>query len=93
MTQRFQPVKVMWIYALAVGAIMLLAMLWFVFHSIFWFTYPAAYEVAVTLGTNETEYAAVDNFFQVVDNYALIVALIALLIFVVVYSQRKGQQI
>lgn len=83
----------MWIYALVAGAIMLMAMLWFVFHSLFWFVQPAAFNVAVSLGTNDTQYMQVDSFFQAVDNWALIITLIALLIFVVVYAQKKGDAV
>lgn len=83
----------MWIYALVAGTALLMAVLWFVFHSLFWFVQPAAFEVAVKLGTNSTQYNQVDSFFQVVDNWALIITLIALLIFVIVYSQKRGEQI
>ncbi len=87
------PVRVMWIYALAAGALLLLAVIWFIFHSLFWFIQPAAFNVAIKLGTNDTQYSQVDSFFQVIDNWALIIALIALLIFVIVYSQKKGEQV
>lgn len=87
------PVRSMWVYALVAGSLFLMALLWFIFHSIFWFIQPAAFNIAVSLGTNGTQYLQVDSFFQVVDNWALIVCLIALLIFVLVYSQKKGVEV
>lgn len=87
-----RPVRaVLFVYAVAIVGIVLIALVWFLFHYMFWIIQPVTSDLAVDLGTNGTQYTQVDNFFQGIDNWAAILGLIALFLFVIVYSQRRGQ--
>lgn len=83
----------LYVFAVATIGIILIASVWFTFHYIFWMIQPVSSNLANQFGTNGTQYDQVDTFFQGYDNWAAIIALFALLIFCIVYSQRKGQEV
>jgi len=84
------PSRVIYVYAIAIIGIILIASIWFMFHYMFWLIQPVASGIAESMGTNGTQYDQVDAFFQGYDNWAAILGLITLFVFTIVYSQRKG---
>jgi hypothetical protein len=83
----------MYVYA-AVGIFVVLgAFFWFVFHMIFWMIQPVAESLTYRFETNSTQWTNVDTFFQAYDAWALIIALLVMMVFAFVYSQRRGQQV
>ena len=87
------PVRVLYVYAVIAIFVVLGAFFWFIFHYIFWVIQPVASNLAVQFETNSTEWTQVDTFFQTYDAWALILALLVIIVFAFVYSQRRGQQV
>jgi hypothetical protein len=69
------------------------AFFWFIFHYIFWLIQPISASLAYRFNTNGTQWEQVDSFFQAYDAWALIIALLVMMVFAFVYSQRKGQEV
>jgi hypothetical protein len=84
---------VIYVWAMLFIGIILIAGLWYVLHYTFWFFEPAVNNIAERWGTNSTQYYQVDNFFQGYENWAAILAFIALGLSGFVYSQRKGNEV
>lgn len=87
------PVRVLYVYAVIAVAIILIPLFWFFFHYIFWLIQPVTVEVAEDLGTNSPTFYQVDTFFQAVDNWIHLLALLSIAVFVYVYSQRRGREV
>ena len=87
------PVRVLYVYAIVIVGIILIPVVWFGFHYLFWEIQPVAQSISESLGTNSTEYYQVDTFFQAVDEWALLLGLLSLSVWAYVYSQRRGREI
>lgn len=88
-----RPTRLMIVYGIIVLGLLMIPIVWYIFHTLFWLVQPISTTIAENLGTNSTEYYAIDAFFQGVDNYAHIIALVVLGLFGFVYSQRKGRPV
>lgn len=91
--KQFFPVRVIYVYAMAILFVILGACFWFIFHYIFWIIQPVASGITVQFNANGTEWNQVDAFFQAYDAWALILALLCMMLFVFVYSQRRGRTV
>jgi len=81
------------VIGLLVLGVILIAGVWFTFHYIFWVIQPVAVDLATDLNANGTQYTQVDTFFQAIDNWIAIIALLVLVVFGFVYSQRRGVEV
>jgi hypothetical protein len=81
---------VIYVWAMLFIGIILIAGFWYVMHYSFWFFEPAVNHIAEQWGTNSTQYYQVDSFFKNYENWAAILAFIALGLAGFVYEQRKG---
>lgn len=88
-----RPTRLMIVYGMIVLGLLMIPIVWFIFHTLFWLVQPVSSNLAETMGTNSTEYYQVDAFFQGIDNYAHIIALMVLALFGFVYSQRRGKPV
>lgn len=87
------PNRALIVLGFLVIGVLLIATFWFCFHYIFWYVQPLSAYIANNLGTNTTQFQQVDLIFQAFDNYAHVIALIALAVFCIVYSQRRGVEV
>ena len=82
-----------YVYGVLAIGLLIIPVMWLAFHMMFWEVQPVSVEAAETLGTNTTEFYAVDSFFQAFDNWAHVLGLLALGLFAFVYSQRRGREV
>jgi membrane associated rhomboid family serine protease len=87
------PVRVLYVWAMIAVGLIVIPILWFGYHYIFWEIQPVVVAIAEDLGTNSTTFYQVDTFFQAVDHWAHLLALLALGLWGYVYSQRRGRQV
>jgi len=87
------PVRVLYVYAMIAVGVVVIPIFWFGLHYIFWEIQPVAVEIAEDLGTNSTTFYQVDTFFQAIDNWAHLLALLALGLWAYVYSQKRGREV
>lgn len=81
-----------YVYIVLIVGLFTIPVFWYIFHTIFWSVQPVAVAVAVSMGTNTTEFYQVDTLFQGFDNWIHVIGLLALGLFGFVYSQRRGRR-
>lgn len=91
--QPYLPTHILYLLAIFLVSIMLLALSWYVVHYLLVTMQPIAVAVAQNLGSNSTNYNSIDTFFGNVDYWLPVVGLIALVIGVYQYSQKRGQPV
>lgn len=84
------PTRQMIVYAISFLGLFIIPVVWYSFHFIFWEIQPVAQAIAEDLGTNTTMYYQIDTFFQGIDNWFAVIALVALALFGFVYSHKRG---
>jgi hypothetical protein len=84
---------VVYVWAMLIIGVILIAGFWYVMHYTFWFFEPATKHITEQWNVNSSMYYQVDSFFQGYENYAAILALICLGLAGFVYSQRKGNEV
>lgn len=92
-TIRDFPVRVLHVYAVLAVGLIVIPIVWFGFHYLFWEIQPVAQNITEELGTNSTTYYQVDTFFQAVDNWGALLGLLALALWAYVYSQKRGREV
>lgn len=80
------------LYVLAVFfiSVFVIALCWYVAHSILLVVRPLGVSTAERMGANSTSFYAADEILGHIDNSLIIVALISAGLWVFVYSQRRG---
>lgn len=84
------PVRQMYVYAIFFLGLFVIPVVWYSFHFLFWEIQPVARAIAENLETNTTMYNQVDVFFQGIDNWFGVIALVVLALFGFVYSHKRG---
>lgn len=87
------PVKVMYVYAVIIVCLFVMGFLWYVMDLVFVAVRGAMLPVMSNY-SNHTAYstfALADTFMANVWKYFLAIMMLGLLLYVIVYSQRKGE--
>ncbi len=86
----YPTTRILWVWAVFVVGLFVIPIVWFIVHYLFWTVQPIVVGIAVDLGTDTPMFYSVDTFFQTFENYLGVIALVALGVACIVYSQWKG---
>lgn len=93
MYKPLMPVRALYIWALLIVSIMLVAFAWFTIHYFLSILQPICIGVAENMGSNSTTYDTVNTFIGHLDNWLGVIGLIAVIIGAYQYSQKRGRPV
>ena len=93
MNEIYIKTNALYITALFIVSLGVVAVAWFIMHALFVTLQPVCSAVAQHVGSNSSLYNQADSFFINIDNWLGVIALIALVIGAWQYSQRKGHPV
>lgn len=87
------PVRIMWVYAVGVLALVIMGCCWYVGHIWYGAFQSVGHDLIYSLGTNTTQSDQIETFYTNVDTYILVLGCIGVLFWMIVYSMRKGREV
>lgn len=84
------PTHSLYVYGVAIATIIAMAIAWYILHTVFAAISACGTSIIHGLETNSTYTDNVETFFSNVDTYILIVMLIVVVVWALLYSQRRG---
>jgi len=85
-----RPIRLLFVVGVLVVGILIIPLIWIGFHYAFGLVQPLTERITESLNTNTTTYTQVDTFFQTIDSWIPVMALLALMVFCIVYAHRRG---
>lgn len=88
--KQYLPVRVLYIWFLVAISIVVMAFMWYGFHTVMAQVATVSREAAIAMETNSSTYDAVDTFFTNIDTWFLVIFLFGIALFAYSYSQKRG---
>ncbi len=86
----FPRTRVIYVYAVVIISLMLMAIFWFIFQQIVEAVQVAGRTLANNFGSTSPTYTQADLFMTNIFTYFLVLMLIGMTYWAYIYSQRKG---
>jgi len=89
----YRPVRALYIWAVLIVSIMIVAFAWFTIHYFLSVLQPICISIAENLGSDGGIYSDVNTFIGALDNWLGVIGLLAVIISAYQYSQKRGEPI
>jgi hypothetical protein len=86
----FPRTRVIYVYAVVIISLMLMAIFWFIFQQIVEAIQISSRSLANSFGSTSPTYTLADQFISNIFTYFLVLMLIGMTYWAYIYSQRKG---